>query len=121
MRRTDYRKLIIYPVAFLGGCYVLLPFAPTESLFFILKGGASLFSLITWAGIVILINDSIYENRATTLSLMMLLMGISAILEPFLHTLITEFEWVTLSLISGVLGVVAVLFLVWAVRIHERQ
>ncbi|MBU7046694.1 MAG: hypothetical protein HXS54_09690 [Theionarchaea archaeon] len=120
LRRTDYRKLIIYPVVFLGGFYVLLPFAPTESLFFILKGGASLFSLITWAGIIILINDSISENRATTLSLMILLMSIPALLEFFLYILITEFEWVTLSLISGALGIVAVLLLVWAVRIHER-
>ena len=119
--KPDYKKLVIYPAVFMGGCYILLPLAPAAFLFYILEGGASLFSLITGVGILILVNDSILENRATTLSLVMLLRMFSVVSRYLWSLQFNSQEWEILFLISGVLGIVAVLVLIWAVKVHERS
>ncbi|MBU7018454.1 MAG: MFS transporter [Theionarchaea archaeon] len=119
--KPDYRKLAVYPAVFMGVSYVLLPLAPTVSLFYILKGGCSFFSLITTAGIMILINDSILENRATTLTFVLMLGGFSKVSGHLWTMYFDSQRWEILFLISGVLAMTAVLFLFWAVKLHEKQ
>ena len=119
--KFNYRKFVVYPAIFMVTCYVLLFFAPTISLFYILKGGGSLFSLIAAVGIIILINDSILENRATTLCLVAMLRGFSQVSSHLWNMYFDSQRWEILFLVAGILGIIAVLLLVWAVRIHERQ
>lgn len=125
LKKTNYRYFIIYPLGFTAVFFVAIPFAPTW-LVYILIGGISAGFLIEGAGLFILINDSIFEDRATALSLMGVLTGISGTVGHFLWTqLFAAWEEKFLLTFSFPLAaafiVVSILLLFWALKMHEKE
>lgn len=121
MKRIDYKKLIVYPMVIIIIFYFLLPFPPTILWFFILDG-VYLFGLfLIQIGIILLVNDSITENRATALAVMTLLMAIPTLLTFFWNMVLDTIEWEMACVIAGALAIISLVYLNQAVKIHEEQ
>lgn len=121
MKRINYRKLIVYPMIIVILFYFLLPFPPTILWYFILDGGYLFVSYLIQIGIVLLVNDSITENRATALAVMTLLMAIPTLLTFFWNMVLTTIEWEMACVIAGALALISLVYLNQAVEIHEEQ
>ncbi len=121
MKRVDYKKLIIYPMILMAVFSFLIPLAPTRLVFFILHTVISAFSVISMVGIIILANDAIAENRATTLSLLVFLMTIAGFLSNYLESLTSGKGMEMLSLVAGACALVSLALLFVAVRVHEPR
>ena len=121
MKEIDYKKLIIYPLICAGVLSFVMYFTSTPLMFFILRGGVTALLTLEGAGILILINDSISENRAAALSLLVLCMTVVTLVVTRLAASFSRLEWETLSLISGVCIFVSCGILFMAVRIHLRD
>ena len=121
MKKVDYKKLIIYPLALTVVLYILLSLPPTTLQFLMVRGGFSALYLLIGTGIVILANDSISENRATTLSILTMLMAIPTFLEPFWDTILTILAWEMACVIAGAVAFLSAVYLYEAVKHHEQN
>ncbi|MBU7010948.1 MAG: hypothetical protein HXS46_09675 [Theionarchaea archaeon] len=120
MKKIDYKKLIIYPMIFAVVFYAAIPFAPTM-LFFILNSGITFFLFLRAAGIIILANDSISQNRAATLSLLVLFMSLVEFTSSYWQPLFYGLDPVVLSVVAGVCAAGSLGLLYLAVRIHDQK
>jgi hypothetical protein len=98
-----------------------MPFIPRPEFFFILEGGFSIFYFVAATGIIILILDSITENRATVLSLVVLLISIPSLLHSYWMSLFLEIDLELLTLMEGVCIAVSVGVLYIALKIYYER
>lgn len=115
--KMDYKRLIVYPMIFMAVFYALIPFVPIP-VFFILESGISLFSFLKMVGVLMLANEVIVENRATTLSLLALFISVVGFLIPFWGPFFYGLGWGMLSLVACVCTAVSLGVLVAALKIH---
>ncbi|MBU7027570.1 MAG: hypothetical protein HXS48_11605 [Theionarchaea archaeon] len=121
MKRINYRKLIVYPMIIVILFYFLLPILPTLLWFFILDGGYLFGSFLIQIGIILLVNESITENRATALAVITLLMAIPTLLTFFWNMVLDTIEWEMACVIAGALAIISLVYLNRAVKTHEEQ
>ena len=121
LRKIEYKKLILYPLVCAVIFSVVMWFSPTPLVFFVLRGGITTFLIVEWVGLLIFVNDSITENRATTLSLLILFMTVVKLAGSHLVEPLFGLGWETLSLVSGgcLLGSLGILFV--ALRIYHQR
>jgi MFS family permease len=121
MKKIDYRKLIVYPMILVVIFYFLLPIVPEVQLYFILDGARLFGSFLIGIGIIILVNDSITENRATALAVLTLLMTIPTMLTIFWNVVLSAVAWEMACVIAGALAVISLVYLNQAARISEKD
>lgn len=120
LMKTDYKKLLVYPMGFIALFYALLPFVSTP-VFFILESGIVLFSFLKMVGVLLLANEVIVENRATTLSLLALFISIFAFLTPFWGPFFYEVGVELLSVVACACTVISLGLLVAAIKYRDGE
>lgn len=121
MKKIDYKKLIVYPMIFVIIFYFLLPFPSTMLQFFILRSGEDFVSFLIRVGILILVNESIAENRATALAFMTLLMAIPTLFTFFWDMVLNALEWEMACVIAGALAIISLVYLNQAVETYKKN
>ena len=114
--KMDYKRLLVYPLGFIALFYALLPFA--GPVFFILEGGIVFLSFLKMVGVLLLANEVISENRATTLSLLTLCVSVVAFLTPFWGPFFYGLGVETLSVTACACTVISLGLLVAALRLR---
>lgn len=117
--KTDYENIIIYPRLFLAAFYFILPSISSIEFFFIIEGGVSVFSIVSTVAIFMLITDVIEKNRATVLSLIILLMSIPNFLDHPWISFLFGLEWEVLCILNGTITSISLLILSYAVKINR--
>jgi MFS family permease len=119
VKGIDYKKLIVYPTICMAGLYLLMPLARSPQVFTILIGGVSAVALLRTAGILILMNDAISENRATVLSLVTFLIMITSIASTFWY--VSDIQWDITFLAAGAFALISLVPVAAALKIHGRN
>jgi hypothetical protein len=120
LKKTDYKAFIVYPLICTAALFFVMPVTTIWQLSYIVENGISAALLIVGVGIVLLVNDVISENRATTLSVLALLYVIPTAVSGFLLNRMV-LGWEEKFVVAGCCCVISLLLLVWAVKIHERD
>ena len=117
--KTDLENIIIYPRLFIPAFYFILPSISSIEIFFFIEGGITAFSIISTVAILMLITEATTKNRATVLSIIVLLISIPVFFNQTWISFLFGYELKVLCIMNGIITSISLTILLYAVKINR--